>query len=96
MGLLVLVTAMLAWALPTMAISLVTGREAFMLPVATLVEAEPLPNARASDGLRPAKMDLEIIYEARLTGLKHEVRDRIALWLREQAGAPASGVCRTR
>ena len=102
MGLLVLVTAMLAWALPTIGISLVTGREAFMLPVATLVEAEPLPNARASDGLRPAEMDLEIIYEARLTGLKHslydapQVRDRIALWLREQAGAPAAGLCRTR
>jgi len=53
---------MLAWALPTIGISLVTGREAFMLPVATLVEAEPLPNARASDGLRPAEMDLEILY----------------------------------
>jgi hypothetical protein len=46
---------LLAWALPTMAISLATGREAFMLPAATLVEAEPLPNARASDGRGPAE-----------------------------------------
>jgi hypothetical protein len=39
---------------------------------------------------------------ARPAGLNHslydapEVRDRVALWLREQAGAPAAGLCRTR
>jgi hypothetical protein len=93
--LLVLAAALLAWALPMMAISLATGREAFMLPAATAVDAEPLPNARASDGCRPAEMALEILYDARSHGLNHslynapEVRDRIAAWLREQAGAPA-------
>jgi hypothetical protein len=93
-GLLVLVTAMLAWALPTFGMSLATGREAFMLPLVTLVEAEPLPNARASDGRR-AEMALEILYDAQPAGIRHslydapEVRDRIAIWLREQAGAPA-------
>jgi hypothetical protein len=40
--------ALLAWALPTMAMSLATGREVFMLPA---VEAEPLPNARAFEVL---------------------------------------------
>jgi hypothetical protein len=89
--LLALLVAMLA----AMGISLTTGREAFMLPAATRVEAEPLPNARASDGVRRAEMDLEILYEARLVGLNHslydagEVRDRIAIWLREQAGSSA-------
>ena len=47
-------------------------------------------------------MALEILYDARPAGLNHslydapEVRDRVALWLREQAGAPAAGLCRTR
>jgi hypothetical protein len=82
-------------ALALMGIGLVTGPEAFMQPGSTLVEAEPLPNARAPDGLRRAEMDLEILYNARPAGLNHslydapEVRDRIAAWLREQAGAPA-------
>jgi hypothetical protein len=86
--------ALLAWALPTMAVSLVAGREAFMLPAGTIVEAEPLPNARAPDGVRRVEFNLEILYEARLTGLKHslhdspEVRERIGIWLREQAGTP--------
>jgi len=90
------VVGLLAWSLPTMAISLATGREAFMLPAATLVNAEPLPNARASDGRGPAEMALEILYEAQPAGLNHslydapEVRDRIAAWLREQAGAPTT------
>ena len=110
---------LLAWALPTMAISLATGREAFMLPAATLVEAEPLPNARASDGRGPAENGARnprkavprhhprwepgaLAAPARPAGLNHslydapEVRDRVALWLREQAGAPAAGLCRTR
>jgi hypothetical protein len=39
--------ALLAWALPTTAISLATGREVFMRSASTMVEAEPLPNARA-------------------------------------------------
>src|SRR5262249_39495931 len=38
LSLVVATVGFLAWALPSMAISLVTGREAFMLPVATLVE----------------------------------------------------------
>jgi hypothetical protein len=85
--------ALLAWAMPTMGISLATGREAFMLPAVTVVEAEPLPNARASDDLRPAEMALEILYDAQPAGLNHslydapEVRDRIAIWLGERAGA---------
>jgi hypothetical protein len=47
-------------------------------------------------------MALEILYDARPAGLNHslydapEVRDRVALWPREQAGAPAAGLCRTR
>jgi hypothetical protein len=86
----------LAWSLPAMAISLATGREAFMLPADTLVEAEPLPNARASDGLQPTEMALEILYGLPAKGLNHSlydapaVRDRIAIWLREQAGVPAA------
>ena len=78
--------ALLAWALPTMAISLAAGREAFMLPAGTIVEAEPLPNARAPDGVRRAEMDLEILYEARLTGLKHSLHDP-----RRYANGSASG-----
>jgi hypothetical protein len=87
--------ALLVAMLAAIGISLTTGREAFMLPAATRVEAEPLPNARASDGVQRAEMDLEILYEARLVGLNHslydagEVRDRIAIWLREQAGSSA-------
>jgi hypothetical protein len=52
----------------------------------TRVEAEPLPNTRASDGLRRAEMDLEILYEARPVGLNQslndadEVRDRHSRW----------------
>src|SRR5262249_17032959 len=65
----VLLVAVLTWVLPAMAISLVTGREAFMLPAVTVVDAEPLPNARASDGLRPAAMALEILYDAHPVGL---------------------------
>jgi hypothetical protein len=82
---------MLAWAVPAMGISLATGREAFTLPAVTLVEAEPLPDVRSADCLRPAEMALEILYNARSTGLNHslydapEVRQRIASWLREQA-----------
>jgi len=91
---LLLVVLLLA-VLAAMGISLTTGREAFMLPVVTRVEAEPLPNARASDGLRRAEMDLEILYDVRPAGLNHslydagEVRDRIAIWLREQAVSSA-------
>ena len=89
-----LVTGVLVWALPAMVISLTTGREAFLLPGVTQLDAEPLPDAFNPDGPRRADMDLEILYEARLTGLNHslydapEVRERIAIWLREQAGLP--------
>ena len=82
---------LLAWAVPTAAISLAAGREAFMLPAITQVEAEPLPHAVGGDGKQPATMALDIMYEARLSGLNHslydaaEVRQRIAQWLREQA-----------
>jgi hypothetical protein len=87
------IIALLAWALPIMAISFATGREAFMLPASTLVDAEPLPNTRARENLKRAEMSLEILYEARLTRLRHslydasEVRERIAVWLREQSQA---------
>jgi hypothetical protein len=83
--------ALLAWALPIMAISFATGREAFMLPASTLVDAEPLPNTRAGENLKGAEMSLEILYEARLSRLRHslydasEVRERIAVWLRKQS-----------
>jgi hypothetical protein len=89
-----MVAALLVWALPAMVLSLSAGREALPLPAATQLEAEPLPDAHNRDGTRPAEMHLEILYEARLTGLNHslyeapEVRERIAIWLREQAGAP--------
>lgn len=81
---------LLAWAVPTAAISLAAGREAFMLPAVTIVEAEPLPHAVGADGKQAASMALEILYEAQLTGLNHSlyeaklVRERIAAWLRAQ------------
>jgi hypothetical protein len=81
---------LLAWAVPTAAISLAAGREAFMLPAVTIVEAEPLPHAVGADGKQAASMALEILYEAQLTGLNHSlyeaklVQQRIAVWLRAQ------------
>ena len=92
MLLVLLLAVVMVWAIPAMAISLAAGREAFMLPAVTQVEAEPLPYARSGDGERPAAMSLEILYEAHAAGLNHslydapEVRERIAVWLRAQAG----------
>lgn len=84
---------LLAWAVPTAAISLAAGKEAFMLPAVTMVEAEPLPHAVGADGAQPAAMSLEILYGARPGGLNHSlyeaalVQRRVADWLRDQAAA---------
>lgn len=77
----------LLWAIPSLAISLVAGGEAFFVPVATQVDAEPLPNASGEDGKESASMSLEILYGAHPCGLNHslyqsgEVRRRVAAWL---------------